>query len=83
MHGPFNLDGVVPPMARTVITKNDQDTMVQVLNANFGPNSPKQCLKHDPCPVASLSNSNLICVCGRVPSRVGEAVWSVRSRLAA
>jgi len=51
MHGPFNLGGVVPPMAHTVITKKDQDTIVQYLTANFGPDSPNQRLKHDPYPV--------------------------------
>ena len=51
MHGPFNLGGIVPPLAHTPITKKEQDAMVQYLVAHFGPDSPNQRLKHDPYPV--------------------------------
>jgi len=62
MHGPFNLGGVVPPMSHTVITKADQDAMVQYLAANFGPNSPNQRLKHDAFPVDEDALSKAIYV---------------------
>jgi len=62
MHGPFNLGGVVPPMSHTVITKADQDLMVQYLAVNFGPNSPNQRLKHDAFPVDEDALSKAIYV---------------------
>jgi virginiamycin B lyase len=62
MDGPFNLGGVVPPMAHTPITKKEQDTMVQYLTTNFGPDSPNQRLKHDAYPVDEDALSKAIYV---------------------
>ena len=62
MHGPFNLGGIVPPLAHTVITKQEQDAMVEYLAANFGTSHPNQRLKHDPYPVDEDALSKAIYV---------------------
>ena len=90
LHGPFNLGGVVPPLAHTVFTKRDQDAMVQYLAAHFGPDSPNQRLKLDPYPVDEDALSKAIYVeydltnpvnpvGGRDPSRAAEARDAVHS----
>ena len=62
MHGPFNLGGVVPPLAHTPFTKHEQDLMVQYLTEHFGPDSPNLRLKHDPYPVDEDAVSKAIYV---------------------